>query len=238
MLGDGYGVDKLGNVWLDASDDALHWAGYLLLLDMEEPRERKQYLQRVRDLEAAVGSAVGLSHIMAEPTVVTEPSCIDCLNRLTAYGQQHGPVGSRSFRDLALHIAAGAPSGPQEKHRQAFGVDENLGVLVVPVTAAPEQVYRHILENGPAVRARKTGKKAEAARVADLQARVRQKLRLRRLLRDPALPVDRFASACERLLGLAPAVGALLESASIRVSYVNQVAPDGSHIDIAWDFEV
>lgn len=27
MLGDGYGVDKMGNVWLDAKDGALQWAG-------------------------------------------------------------------------------------------------------------------------------------------------------------------------------------------------------------------
>jgi hypothetical protein len=27
MVGDGYGVDKLGNIWLDAADSALHWAG-------------------------------------------------------------------------------------------------------------------------------------------------------------------------------------------------------------------
>lgn len=32
MLGDGYGVDRLGNVWLDAKDSALQWAGCVHLL--------------------------------------------------------------------------------------------------------------------------------------------------------------------------------------------------------------
>jgi hypothetical protein len=92
--------------------------------------------------------------------------------------------------------------------------------------------------NGDAARAIVAQRMAEDARVADLRGRVERRLRLRRLMRDPALPPDRFLAASERMLHNAGSLAPLLEGNSIRVSYLNQVAPDGTYVDIAWDFEV
>lgn len=95
-----------------------------------------------------------------------------------------------------------------------------------------------VQEKGEAARAIAERRRREEARLSELQASVRQRLSLRRLLKDPALPLGFFDSACERLMALPPSTAALFESLSIQVSYVNQVAPDGSHIDISWDFDL
>lgn len=71
-----------------------------------------------------------------------------------------------------------------------------------------------------------------------LLAEVQKRLRLRRLSVDPGLPGDRVQSCCARLLQHSGALVGLLEGVSLRISYRNQVAPDGSYVDMAWDFEV
>ena len=50
--------------------------------------------------------------------------------------------------------------------------------------------------------------------------------------------VPRFCTACQRLLQNADTLLQFLDGLEVRVSEVNIVAPDGSHIDIAWDFEI
>ena len=71
--------------------------------------------------------------------------------------------------------------------------------------------------------------------MADLTARVRTRLRLRRLLRDPLLAPWQFDAGCGRLLQHAAVLQPLLEGCSLRVSDANRV--DGSLIDVAWDAE-
>jgi hypothetical protein len=69
-------------------------------------------------------------------------------------------------------------------------------------------------------------------------ADVQQRLRLRHLSADADLSPDRVASCYTRLLHNSLALRDLLDGVSLRISYVNQVAADGSYVGIAWDFEV
>ena len=48
----------------------------------------------------------------------------------------------------------------------------------------------------------------------------------------------RFVSGCTRLLHHAEVLKPLLEGLDVRVSDINMVAPDGAHIDLAWDFQI
>ena len=71
-----------------------------------------------------------------------------------------------------------------------------------------------------------------------LLADVQKRLLLRRLSVDRSLPEDRVRSCCVRLLQHSGVLVGLLEGLSLRISYRNQVAPDGSYVDMAWDFEI
>lgn len=57
-------------------------------------------------------------------------------------------------------------------------------------------------------------------------------------MRDESLQDGQFISCCKRMLFNADSLSQLMEGLSIRISYTNQVVPEGTHIDIAWDFEV
>lgn len=57
-------------------------------------------------------------------------------------------------------------------------------------------------------------------------------------MRDERLQDAQFISCCKRMLFNADSLAQLVEGLSLRISYSNQVAPEGTYIDIAWDFEV
>ena len=80
--------------------------------------------------------------------------------------------------------------------------------------------------------------KAERQRLEDFRNSVERRLRLRRLMRDETLQDAQFISCCKRMLFNADSLSQLVEGLSLRISHSNQVAPEGTHIDIAWDFEV
>ncbi len=85
---------------------------------------------------------------------------------------------------------------------------------------------------------------ARRQRVADSERQrrmltdVQQRLRLRHLTLDADLSPDRVVSCCTRLLHNSVALGDLMDGVSLRISYLNQVAADGSYVSIPWDFEV
>lgn len=72
----------------------------------------------------------------------------------------------------------------------------------------------------------------------ELRTSVEQRLRLRRLQRDPSLDEQRFRTCCQRLLNKSMVLSNLMEGMSYRISHVNSVDPDGSFINLAWDFEI
>lgn len=78
-------------------------------------------------------------------------------------------------------------------------------------------------------------KRAQGARLEDLTARVRTRLRLRRLARDPLLAPWQFEAAAGRLLQHASVLMQHAEGLSLRVSDGNRV--EGAWVDIAWDAE-
>lgn len=93
--------------------------------------------------------------------------------------------------------------------------------------------------NAHTARAVLSRKAAEASELQELSASVRNRLHLRRLLKDDIISMQDFRNACRRLLINKDALLAShIEGLSIRVSDKNRVAPDGSLVDIAWDFDM
>jgi hypothetical protein len=74
--------------------------------------------------------------------------------------------------------------------------------------------------------------------LSELTASVRNRLQLRRLYKDDIVSAADYKSACNRLLQHREhLLRCNIEGLSIRVSDKNRVSPDGSLVDIAWDFE-
>lgn len=82
-------------------------------------------------------------------------------------------------------------------------------------------------------------KAAEQAELQELSTSVRNRLHLRRLLKDDIVSMQDFRNACRRLLiNRDVLLASQIEGLSVRVSDKNRVAPDGSLVDIAWDFDM
>lgn len=91
---------------------------------------------------------------------------------------------------------------------------------------------------GPQALAVLQQQKTEKQRIEDFRHSVEKRLRLRRLIRDATLPDAQFISCCKRMLYNSTSLSQIMEGLSFRISHVNQLSPEGTHIDIAWDFEV
>jgi hypothetical protein len=82
-------------------------------------------------------------------------------------------------------------------------------------------------------------KAAEQAELEQLTTTVRNRLGLRRLLKDDIISMQEFRNACRRLqINKDALLASHIEGLSIRVSDKNRVAADGSVVDIAWDFDM
>ena len=92
--------------------------------------------------------------------------------------------------------------------------------------------------NAPAAQAILSAKQKEAAELEWITTHTRQRLRLRRLLRDELIERRQYEVCCKRLLHFQGELQQHLEGLSIRVSFVNRVAPGGQMVDVAWNFEV
>ncbi|KAK9907490.1 hypothetical protein WJX75_004677 [Coccomyxa subellipsoidea] len=243
MLGDDYGVDPLGRLWLDADDTALFWSGYLLAVDISECHERQEAAARVRRMEASVAALLGLSMLYCMPSLRMKPEFLRFLERMAAAGSERGPIGGgREFGGVPLCVTS-QPESPavgsiEGDSQNDFSVDTSMGFLSAPVNATADQVYNFVMASGKGVAEILSRRKGQHQRAEDLRRAVERRLRLRRLSHDPAVSHERFCTACQRLLQNADTLLQFMDGLEVRVSKVNIVAPDGSHIDIAWDFEI
>lgn len=76
---------------------------------------------------------------------------------------------------------------------------------------------------------------AELKRVLYL---LRDQLQLQRISVDGSLPYRQAESYLQRLLHNGAAIATAANGLTLRISHVNAIAPDGSYVDVAWDFRL
>ncbi|KAL3142705.1 hypothetical protein ABBQ38_003006 [Trebouxia sp. C0009 RCD-2024] len=235
MIGEeGYGPDKQGRLWLHADASAALWSQYLKQADLAECGRQKQVIRRIRDLEATAAQRVGVSMVYTTSQLQQQPAYLHFLQRLADGAATQGPVGDPALREVPVQVIHGGTAEAEA----AGEPDAERTHVAVSVTASLEQVYRAIKAHGLDALKALRRQKAERQRLEDFRNSVERRLRLRRLMRDERLQDAQFISCCKRMLFNADSLAQLVEGLSLRISYSNQVAPEGTYIDIAWDFEV
>ena len=66
--------------------------------------------------------------------------------------------------------------------------------------------------------------------------KVRRKLKLRKLHRDPVISSTQFRSACDRLLNHSGKFGHWTEGLCLRISTSNRLFKGSTRVDIHWNF--
>ncbi|CAL5229048.1 g12297 [Coccomyxa viridis] len=237
MLGQEYGVDAEGQLWLDASDNALFWSGYLTATDFSECHDRQATLKRIQLLEASVAASLGVSMVYSSPALRAKPGYYSLLERLAAEASELGAVAGGANRSVPLQVVEDKTS-EDPGSQSGFSTDTDFGFLSVPVSAPAQHVYKHIEAHGLEVRRALAERRQQHDKAEDLRRALERRLRLRRLSKDPALSHERFCRACMRFLQRADALMPLMEGLEVRISEASMVSPDGAHIDIAWDCDI
>lgn len=92
--------------------------------------------------------------------------------------------------------------------------------------------------NGPAVLRAAQVRLKQQSELKRLQELLRKQLRLRRISVDGSLPPRQAESCLQRLLHHGDALATAADGLSLRISHVNAIAPDGTFVDIAWNFQL
>jgi hypothetical protein len=197
----------------------------------------------------------------------TYPSCCLCTQLLvcvlTTRMQQGARWGMQStcscspLTQCPIPCVQGWVAQAASLRPAACSAGHTMSVLVVPtadavdvVTLLPGGVVQartdcdlstlHALlqEQGPAVVAELEAAAKVEQELAEIARQVEQRLRLRRLFRDPVLSVDEFRSGCCRLLQHRDWLLKYVENCSLQLSVRNEIATGSRVIDVAWNFEL
>ncbi|CAD7695518.1 unnamed protein product [Ostreobium quekettii] len=231
MLGEERGVDAVGRVWLHSQDTPSAWLQQLLGTDIECVHLRRSLQASRHVLESQVAAAMGVSMVYASSELMVTPMYMTFLKELHRVAQGKGRFKDAQLSRVPVCVV-------RDDSNCAATVNEKLGFISLSVSKSPDEVYRSIEELGPAALTALEKKELENKRIEKLQREVRQRLKLRRFMRDPALDVNKFRTCCRKLLQDVPGLIALTEGLSLRVSNKNRVAREDGTIEIAWDSKI
>lgn len=230
-LGDGFGTDASGTVWLHAQLESDTWVKYLKdEADLEYCHERKKEQGKLREKERIAAKALGVGMIFAHSDVANSPEYEALLQGASEEGAGWPSYsgGNKPLEKVTVTVVSGE-NGDQN-------TSDGTGKILVPVTSSGPALLATLRRLGPeAARCAGLAAKEEFA-ISTLRTQVERKLRLRKLARHPDLPVYKFKTACLRMLQNAGTLGPLLDGLPIRITETNAVHAGQPHIDISWCF--
>eukprot|EP01018_Ginkgo_biloba_P034809 Gb_27721 [translate_table: standard] len=245
LIGDRYGVDNLGNLWLKHEDDAEKWSTFFSAADLVTAFKYKREVTLRRALELKVAKLMEIEMIFTHDSLSIQPQYSQFLNEIAEGAMLHGAVGGGKFHELPVKITGSSQDfeyGVREKicNPTSFEVDDVMGYVAVPVWENLTNMYNFIEQHGEeALASRQRFKKSEE-HLEGMKTRARKMLKLRHLTFDKGLSRDKCLSACARLLRSVPELTKHTEGLSICISNEHQLPKSGSKcpLFLKWDFSV
>lgn len=238
-IGNGFGIDPSGTLWLHSQADENDWIQFLNNTDINECHKKQLHYDNVRVKEVNVAKLLGISAVLFHT-----PSQTKYVNKNKA---NDGNEFER-FLDRALdtaHNAVPTPAPGVSLHVLPAGKNDPIqcttdstGKIFVPVTISGPSLLAMIQKLTPEASRCAALKRKEEAAMATLRTQVERKLKLRQLLCHPDVPPHKFRAACLRLLNESSTVKPLLDGLSVRIAEVNGFVPGLPYIDIAWNFHL
>lgn len=239
VIGRGYGVDALGNVWLNYEDSVEAWSKFLQEADFVTASERRAAARARRLKEFEIAHLMKVEMVFTHSLLAVHPEYTSFLHRMAQESMASGAVGGGKFSELPVRV-----SGPNREGSDAtlgaFSVDETMGYISVPVWERLPNIYRYIEQQGTqALLYRKQYKTAEK-KLDQLKVRVRKALRLRNLMLDVTLGNEQHLAACVRLLFNAPQLVKYTEGLSLAISDEWRLPVKGvkGYAYMKWDFDM
>jgi hypothetical protein len=234
-LGDGFGTDASGTVWLHAEAETATWIEYLQepgVLEWCHGRREKQLEIREKERQAAL--ALGTSLVLAlDPDVLNSEEYEVFLQGILDNVEQGRSTDKTVFQKVGLHVVSSSTAATKE---QQLIISDGKGRILAPVSTSTKELLLALCRLGPeAQRCAEIASKEEAD-LLNLKTRVERKLHLRKLKWHPDLPAHKFRAGCLRMLEHSSTLGPLLDGLPVQLGEVNAFYPGQSHIDISWSF--
>ena len=241
-LGDGFGIDPGGTIWLHAQSDSASWIQYLNNdADLDYCHQRKKEEAKLSEKERTAAKLLGVGMIFAHGDVAMGSSTeYDALLERVMQETAEWPniSGSGSYRPLenVNIMVVPAPQQEQQSEKEQKITSDESGKILIPVTASGPEILAAIRRLGPEASRSAALAAREESELSSLRTQVERKLRLRKVARHPDLPAHKFKTACLRMLQNSITLGPLLDGLPIRIAESNAVHPGQPHIDISWSF--
>lgn len=245
LIGDRYGVDNLGNLWLNHEDSEEKWSSFFSAADLVTALRYKKEATLRRVLEFKVAKLMEIEMIFTHDSLSIHPYYTQFLNEIAEGALQHGAVGGGKFHELPVKV-----TGNLEEHGRgateemgsptSFEVDKTMGYVTVPVYENLTNLYKFIEQRGEEALASRQRFKQLEEHLEGMKTRTRKILKLRHLSFDNGLSRDKCISACTRLLRNACELTRYTEGLSICVSNEHKLPQSGSKrpLYLKWDFSI
>lgn len=247
LIGDCYGVDALGNLWLRYEDGVQSWSEFLNTADLSKAARNKKDASQRRILELKAARLMEVEMVFTHDGLAIKPDYTLFLNKTIKEAFTHGAVGEGKFCQLPLRITcpkrelnAESINGADLDEVSYMKVDETFGYIAVPVWESLPNIYKYIEQRGnEALQIRERLKHSEK-HVEQVKLLVRKKLRLRQLTFDRKLRSEMCIAACTRLIHFAPDLEKYMEGLSLCISDEHRLPVEGtkSFLYLKWNFSL
>lgn len=247
IIGDCFGVDALGNIWLNYEEGIQEWSHFLNNVDLSTAAgNRKQATDR-RVLELKAARAMEVEMVFTHDGLAVQPEYTRFLNTIIRDALVHGAVGEGKFLKIPLRITcpdrelrADDVNSAESDEASYMKVDETFGYIAIPVWESLLNMYKYIEQRGnEALEIRERLRHSEK-HVDQVKLLVRRKLRLRELIFDRRLRSDMCLAACTRLIQFAPDLEMYMEGLSLCISDEHRLPVEGSrsYLHLKWNFSL
>jgi hypothetical protein len=235
-LGDGFGNDPSGTIWLDAEAETATWIKYLQEPDvLSWSHQRREKQRDVAEKERKVANILGIGLVLAPDSSISNSEEYEGFLQRVIDGINQGLPGSNHIKKVCVHIVAKEKTDASSSREEAI-VPDGAGRILIPLSSSPTEILSALRRLGPEAQRCAEIASKEATDLANLKTRVERKLHLRKLLRHPDLPAHKFRAGCLRMLEHSGKLGPLLDGLPVRLGEVNAFFPGQSQIDISWTF--
>lgn len=247
IIGDCYGVDALGNLWLQYEDGVQGWSDFLNDADLCKAARNKKGAAERRILELKAARLLEVEMVFTHDGLAIQPEYTRFLNNTIKEALNYGAVGEGKFSKLPVRITcpnrelnSESTDGAERDEASYMKVDDTFGYIAVPVWESLPNIYKYIEQRGSeALQIRERLKHSEK-HVDQVKLLVRRKLRLRELIFDRKLRSDMCLAACTRLIHFAPDLEKYMEGLSLCISDEHRLPIEGSKsfLCLKWNFSL
>ncbi|MCO5594278.1 hypothetical protein L7F22_048306 [Adiantum nelumboides] len=247
IIGDCFGVDALGNIWLNYDEGIEGWSHFLNTFDLSKAAKNRKDATDRRVLEFKAAKALEVEMVFTHDRLGIQPEYTSFLNSIIKDALLHGAVGDGKFCKLPLRITCperelkdDGINSAENDETSYMEVDETLGYIAIPVWESLPNMYKYIEQRGnEALQIRERLRHSEK-HVDQVKLLVRRKLRLRELVFDKRLRIDMCLTACLRLIHYAPDLEMYMEGLAVCISDEHRLPVEGSksYLHLKWNFSI